>query len=48
MGYLRGVNTGGWRLTQQDVETLLPDILPKIRKWIAGVRSVRRQGDRDG
>jgi Protein of unknown function (DUF2927) len=35
-------------MMRQEVEQLLPDILPKIRQWIAGVRSARRLGARDG
>jgi hypothetical protein len=35
-------------MTRQDVEKLLPDILPKIRKWISGIHSARRPGIRDG
>jgi hypothetical protein len=35
-------------MTRQDVEKLLPDILPKIHQWISGVNSARRLGSRDG
>ena len=31
-------------MTRQEIEILLPDILPKIRKWISGVNLVRRLG----
>jgi hypothetical protein len=33
-------------MTRHEVSHLLPDILPKIRKWIAGVNSARRLGAR--
>jgi Protein of unknown function (DUF2927) len=31
-------------MTRQQIEMLLPDILPKIHKWISGVNSPRRLG----
>jgi hypothetical protein len=31
-------------MTRQEIETLLPDILPNIHKWISGVNSARRVG----
>ena len=31
-------------MTRQEIEILLPDILPKIRKWISGVHLVHRRG----
>jgi hypothetical protein len=34
-------------MTRQEVSNLLPDILPKIRKWISGVNSAHRLGFRD-
>jgi hypothetical protein len=35
-------------MTRQEIETLLPDVLPKIHKWISGVNSVRRLGASNG
>jgi hypothetical protein len=34
-------------MTRQDIEVLLPDILPRIREWISGANSVRQLGARN-